>query len=209
VVREPPRRFGPDFVVEHRRRYGKRPPEARQLTYDIAVDAEYASWRQWLDEQLDQLPAEDADAMARRIWLDEHFWTVNFELAAGAGLRAAGLGVVYEKTWDGVTPDWTVLSESTKPAAFVEVHTDNPPKGTFAQMRAWHGLVERIKKSPFLLFCSWRGPQVPTCHRMPVRRRRSRRISTPRSSRIRQPPCSTAAVTPSWLLVTLGEAGSA
>lgn len=86
--------------------------------------------------------------MAHRIWLDEHFWTVNFEFAAGAGLRAAGLDVFYEKTWDGVTPDWTVLSESGKPSAFVEVHTDNPPRGTFAQMRAWHGLVERIKKIP-------------------------------------------------------------
>lgn len=86
--------------------------------------------------------------MAHRIWLDEHFWTVNFELAAAAGLRAAGLDVVYEKKWEGVTPDWTVLSESGKPSAFVEVHTDSPPKETFAQMRAWHGLVERIKKIP-------------------------------------------------------------
>jgi hypothetical protein len=145
---EAKRRFGPDFVAEHRRRYGKRPPEGRQLTYDIAVDDEYALWRQWLDDQLDRLSARDADAMARRIWLDEHFWTVIFELAVGAGLRAAGLDVVYERTWDGVSPDWTVLSEAGEPVAFVEVHTDDPPQRTFAQMRAWHGLVERIKKIP-------------------------------------------------------------
>jgi hypothetical protein len=41
-----------------------------------------------------------------------------------------------------------VLSESKEPSAFVEVHTDDPPQGTFAQMRAWHGLGERIKKIP-------------------------------------------------------------
>lgn len=142
------RRFGPEFVAEHKRRYAKRPPEQRQLTYDIAVDDEYATWRQWLDHQLALLPAKTADALARRIWLDEHFWPVNFELAAGAGLRAAGLRVAYEHGWDGLTPDWTVLSDEDKPLAFVEVHTDQPPANTFAQMRAWHGLVERIKAIP-------------------------------------------------------------
>ena len=142
------RRLGPEFVLEHRRKYGKRPPEQRQLTYDIAVNGDCAPWRQWLDDQLTLLPAPVADSLVRRIWLDEHFWPVNFELATGAGLRAAGLHVVYEQDWDGVTPDWTVLSDDGKPLAFVEVHTDQPPSSTFSQMRAWHGLVERIKKIP-------------------------------------------------------------
>jgi hypothetical protein len=144
----PGRRFGPDFVMEQRRKFGKRPPEQRQLTYDIAVNDDCAPWREWLDDQLARLPGRIADAMARRIWPDEHFWPVNFELAAGAGLRAAGLTVSYEQDWDGVTPDWTVLSEAGKPQAFVEVHTDQPPHETFGQMRAWHGLVERIKAIP-------------------------------------------------------------
>ena len=142
------RRFGPDFVAEYRRRFGKRPPEQRRLTYDIAVSDEHARWRQWLDDQLLLLPARAADAMARRVWLDESFWPVNFELAAGAGVRAAGLRVGYEQAWDGVTPDWTVLSYEGKPLAFVEVHTDQPPSQTFGQMRAWQGLVERIKGIP-------------------------------------------------------------
>jgi hypothetical protein len=140
--------LGPDFVEEHRRRYGKFPPEQRQLTYDIAVNGEYGPWRQWLDDQLALLRRPAAEAMIRRIWLDEHFWPVNFELAAGAGLRAAGLDVAYEQDWGGATPDWTVLSPGGKPLAFVEVHTDQPPSGTFSQMRAWHGLVERIKNIP-------------------------------------------------------------
>jgi hypothetical protein len=142
------RRLGPDFVLEQRRKFGKNPPEQRQLTYDIAVNDDCAPWRQWLDDQFALLPAHVADAMARRIWLDEHFWPVNFELATGAGLRAVGLNVAYEQDWDGVTPDWTVLSEDGKPLAFVEVHTDQPPPSTFSQMRAWHGLVERIKAIP-------------------------------------------------------------
>ncbi len=142
------RRFGPDFVAAYRGKAGKRPPEQRQLTYDIAVNEDCEPWRRWLDDQLALLPAGIADAMARKIWLDEHFWPVNFELAAGAGLREAGLCVAYEAEWDGLTPDWTVLSEEGKPLAFVEVHTDQPTSETFAQMRAWHGLVERIKKIP-------------------------------------------------------------
>jgi hypothetical protein len=67
---------GADMASGHRR--------PRQLAYDIAVGDEYVSWRQWLDEQLALLPAEDANAMAHRIWLDEHFWTVNFELLGSA-----------------------------------------------------------------------------------------------------------------------------
>lgn len=143
-----PRRFGPDFAEAHRGKYGKRPPQDRQLTYDIAVGDGYAQWRQWLDDQLALLPDHASEALAKRIWLDEHFWPVNFELAAGARLRAAGLGVVYEQAWDGLSPDWTVLSASGTPLAFVEVHTDMPTPQTFGQMRAWHSLVERIKQIP-------------------------------------------------------------
>lgn len=121
-----PRRFGADFVEAHRHRYGKRPPQDRQLTYDIAVQDEHAAWRQWLDDQLALLPDQASEALANKVWLDEHFWPVNFELATGAGLRAAGLRTVYEEAWDGLSPDWTVLSDSGTPLAFVEVHTDMP-----------------------------------------------------------------------------------
>ncbi len=160
------RRFGSDFVTEHRRKYGNRPPEQRQLTYDIAAgdECESESWRQWLDDQLALLPAKTADDLARRIWLDEHFWPVNFELAAGAMLRTAGLRVTYERSLSGLTPDWTVLSDDDEPTAFVEVHTDQPPANTFSQMRAWHGLVERIKKIPIpvvLQVASDGGPVAP------------------------------------------------
>jgi hypothetical protein len=82
------------------------------------------------------------------VWLDEHFWPVNLELATGAGLHAAGLQATYEQVWDGLSPDWTILSDSGKPLGFVEVHTDMPTQRTFGQMRAWHGLVERIKDIP-------------------------------------------------------------
>jgi hypothetical protein len=150
-------------VAEHRSRYGRRPPEQRQLTYDIAVEDRYEPWRQWLDDQLALLPAPAARAMSRKIWLDEHFWPVNFELAAGAGLRAAGLNAIYEQSWDGLTPDWTALSEAGTPLAFVEVHTDQPPAMTFGQMRAWHGLVERIKgiPVPVVLQAASQGGPVP------------------------------------------------
>jgi hypothetical protein len=158
----PVRRFGPDFVAEHRRKYGNRAPERRQLTYDLAVEDRYAPWRDWLDDQLALLPTRAA-ALARRVWLDEHFWTVNFELAVGAGLRAAGLTVAYERQWDGLGPDWTVLSGDDRPLCFVEVHTDGPAAGTFAQMRAWHALVERIKRIPVavVLQVASGGPSCP------------------------------------------------
>jgi hypothetical protein len=157
------RRFGPDFVREQRRRFGNRPPEQRQLTYDIAANDEYAHWRLWLDKQLWLLPAPIADKLAGKIWLDEHFWPVIFELATGAGLRAAGLAVAYEMDVDGLTPDWTVLGGDGRPEAFVEVHTGQPPAQIFGQMRAWHGLVERIKKIPVsvVLQLAAKGPVSP------------------------------------------------
>ena len=51
----PGRRFGPDFVTEQRSKFDKRPPEQRQLTYDIAVNEDCAAWREWLDDQLARL----------------------------------------------------------------------------------------------------------------------------------------------------------
>ena len=74
--------------------------------------------------------------------------------------------MAYEQAWDGVTPDSTVLSEAQEPAAFVGVHTDNPPQRTFAQMRGWHGLVERIKKIPvpvILQLAATGSPISPRC----------------------------------------------
>ena len=141
-------RFGPDFIQRQRATLGHRPPEQRQLTYDIAVDPEYAPWRAWLDEQLALLEPAQADAQANRLWLDEGFWTVIFELAVGAHLRASGWRISYERQLGGLTPDWTILTPSGDPAGIVEVHTDNPPRETFGQMRAWHGLVQRIKTIP-------------------------------------------------------------
>jgi hypothetical protein len=148
TIAEPERRFGPEFVAQHTLRLGQRPPEQRQLTYDQAVDEQYAPWRDWLDEQLAYLSAHQADALAGKVWKDEFFWTTIFELAVGAELRRRGLRLAYEAEFDGLTPDWTVLDEAGDPAMFVEVHTDMPARETFARMRAWHGLVQRIRKIP-------------------------------------------------------------
>ncbi len=157
------RRFGSEFVDQHLRRFSRRLPEQRQLTYDIAVSDEYEPWRRWLDDQVALLPEPVADTLAGKLWLDEHFWPVIFELGAGAGLRAAGLDVSYERDVDGLTPDWTVLGSEGELAAFVEVHTDQPAAKTFGQMRAWHGLVERIKKIPVpvVLQLAAAGPVSP------------------------------------------------
>jgi hypothetical protein len=160
----PVRRFGPDFVEKMRRRYGKRPAAQRQLTYAIAVEEEFAPWRNWLDQQLARLPQATADDLAGRLWLDEHFWPVMIELAAGAGLRAAGMDVAYQQEWDGLTPDWTVLSDMGRPLWLVEVHSDNPSRETYGQMRAWHSLVERIKRIPVsvvLTLAPTGGPILP------------------------------------------------
>jgi hypothetical protein len=40
------------------------------------------------------------------------------------------------------------MSDEGRPLAFVEVHTDMPASEAFGRMRAWHGLVERIKEIP-------------------------------------------------------------
>ena len=120
-------RFGAGFVEEYRRRHGGRSPAERRLTYDIAVEAEFEHWRRWYGEQLALLPREDADRLDGQLWLDESFWPITFELAAGAGLRAAGFEVAYERSHDGLTPDWTVLTAEGDPAMFVEVHTHLHP----------------------------------------------------------------------------------
>ncbi|MEU7794850.1 hypothetical protein AB0B11_15595 [Micromonospora tulbaghiae] len=141
-------RFGSAFVTSHRAIYGARSPERRQLTYDIAVEPEFEPWRRWYEEQLALLPPRQADALARRLWLDEHFWPVTFELAAGAAVRAAGYRAVYERDYGGLTPDWTALTPDGEPAFFLEVHTDEPARKTFERIRAWKALEQRIAKIP-------------------------------------------------------------
>ncbi|GAA1922848.1 hypothetical protein [Streptantibioticus ferralitis] len=144
----PGRRFGTEFVRAQRAQHGKKTPEQRELSYDIAVNDEYAPWRDWLDEQLALLSKAEADALAGKLWYDEHFWAVINELAVGCGLRAAGLEIVYEQRWGTQTPDWTVLAPDGQPACLVEVHTDSPTKETYGQMRAWSGLAMRLRTIP-------------------------------------------------------------
>lgn len=158
------RRFGPDFVAEQLRRFEDRPPERRSLSYDIAVGDEYAPWRDWLDDQLALLPAKEAAAFAGKLWHDQWFWPGIIELGAGAALRAAGQNVDYERAWQGLTPDWTVLGPDGQPQALVEVLTDSPSQALAGQIRAWHALVERIKAIPvpvvLALAPSTAGPSV-------------------------------------------------
>ncbi|MFC8270154.1 hypothetical protein ACFUIZ_31235 [Streptomyces cinereoruber] len=145
---QPPRRFGPQFVAEQRHRYGKRPPENRMLSYDQAVLDEYEPWRVWLDDQLDLLPQGVAAAFAANLWREQNFWPDVIELAAGAALRRRGFRVEFERKWRNLTPDWTVVDEDGTPVALVEVLTHSPQKGTTAKIKAWHGLVERLKQIP-------------------------------------------------------------
>ncbi|MGW2651614.1 hypothetical protein ACWC2T_43780 [Streptomyces sp. NPDC001393] len=118
------------------------------MSYDIAVLDEYESWRGWLDAQLALLPEKAADTFARNLWRDQNFWSDLIELATGDALRMAGLEVEYERLWATQTPDWTVLDESGKPVALVEVLTHSPSKEIYGKMRAWHDLVERLKQIP-------------------------------------------------------------
>lgn len=142
------RRFGPEFVAEQRRRYGSRPPEGRMLSYDLAVDDEYEPWRVWLDEQLALLPEKAAANFAANLWRDQNFWPDVIELATGAALRACGFSVQFERRWAEQTPDWTVTDQGGTPVALVEVLTHCPPKEMFGRMKAWHNLVERLKRIP-------------------------------------------------------------
>lgn len=142
------RRFGPQFVADQRHRFGKRPPENRMLSYDLAVLDEYEPWRIWLDEQLDLLPEAAASAFAANLWRDQNFWPDTIELAAGAALRRCGFSAEFERRWGTLTPDWTVVGENGAPVALVEVLTHSPQQGTTAKIKAWHGLVERLKQIP-------------------------------------------------------------
>jgi hypothetical protein len=157
--------FGPEFVAAHRARFGGRSPDRRQLTYDIAVEPAYEPWRRWYDEQLALLSAAQADALAGRLWMDEHFWPVTFELAAGAAIRAAGYEAMYEHDHGGLTPDWTAVSTHGDPLFIVEVHTDQPSKETFGRIRAWKALEQRIAKIPVGIVLALAGdghpPPVP------------------------------------------------
>lgn len=142
-------RVWPEAVAAQMRvRYGGRPAQERPLSYDIAVYDEYAPWRVWIADQLDQLPESVAASIEGRLWLDEHFWPVLMELGAGAALRRRGLLPRYEVDHDGLTPDWTVYDSRGDLLGLVEVCTYTPKLETYGRIRAWHGLVARIRQIP-------------------------------------------------------------
>ncbi|WP_147268416.1 hypothetical protein [Spongiactinospora rosea] len=143
-----PNRFGPAFVEEYRRRHGSKTPQGRELTYDNAVSDEFAPRREWLSRQLNLLPAKQADQLARKVWQDDHYWSVHFEMAVGAALRQAGLNAVYDHPWGRQTPDWTVMAATGEPLCLVEVYTASPPQRTYRSMRAWHQVTQQFKKIP-------------------------------------------------------------
>lgn len=159
------RRFGADFVAAHQERYGRCPPERRELSYDLAVEDQYEPWRVWLDDQFALLPSGKADELAGKLWYDQHFWPVMHELVAGAQLRGPEVEAVYEQEWNGLTPDWTVVSaEDGRPLAVVEVHSESPDRRAFGQMRSWHDLATRIRKIPVSLVLALKptgGPISP------------------------------------------------
>ena len=159
------RRFGSEFVEEYRRRHGSKTPQGRTLTYENAVNEEFAERREWLDEQLCQLPVNQADRLAGCVWQDAHYWSVHLEMAVGAALRQVGLSVVYDRSWGGQTPDWTVLGSTGEPLCLVEVYTASPSQDTYGKMRSWHNLTQQIKTIPvgvvLMLEPTGRLPQAP------------------------------------------------
>ncbi|MGI5151444.1 hypothetical protein ACQEVC_34610 [Plantactinospora sp. CA-294935] len=185
------RRFGPDFVAAQQARYANRPRSGRPLTYDIATLEQYEPWRLWLDAQLALLPAADAQMFEGKLWLDESHWPSIFELAAGAALRTSGYDVVYEREFDGKTPDWTALNEDGSPAMFVEVHTDQPSKETYGRIRGWQSLNQLIAKIPVGVVVALAGspngpprpPDAGTAKKL-VKELRSRLLRSPLTSSV-------------------------
>lgn len=142
---------------EMRRKYEHLGRSRRPLTYDIAVEPEFEPWREWIDAQLSHLPLVAAVNLERRLWLDESHWPSIIELAAGAALRSAGYTIVYEQEWDGLTPDWTAVDTAGQPVLFVEAHTDQPPPQTYARIRGWHDLEQRIANIPVGVVLALKG----------------------------------------------------
>ena len=156
--------FGEEFVASFRAKHGHRSLATRPLTYDIAVGDEFARRRAWYSEQLDRLPVPVARRFEKKLWQPQHIWPLTFELATGAWLRDAGHEIAYEVEFGGLTPDWTVLGPDGLPAAFVEVHTNEPRREVYGRGGAWTGLVHRIAAIPapyVLTLAAGRGTTAP------------------------------------------------
>jgi hypothetical protein len=170
----PPRpRFGEEFVAEWRRRWGGRPAHERPLTYDIAVEDEFADRRTWYGQQIDLLPEPEATEIADKLWREQHIWPCTLELATGTWLRAAGYQAAYEREWGNLTPDWTALHPDGRPAAFVEVHTDEPQQGVYGRIRRGAAWCSGSPQYPRPTCSPWQHPAATWHHRTRRPRRRS------------------------------------
>src|SRR2546429_9669671 len=98
-----PARFGDEFVARWRDRWEHRPSE-RPLTYDTAVNDEFAERRAWYGQQIDLLPEAAAAGMTDRLWQGQHNWPGPVGFGAGGWVGSARVPVAVGHQWEGPTP---------------------------------------------------------------------------------------------------------
>jgi hypothetical protein len=140
--------FDPVWVENIKRRYERLPPYDRPVIYPIAVDEKREGLRTEIESWVEPLPVATRRKLIPRLRSSEHIQQTYNELAVGHTLRQLGYELEYERSIDGLTPDWFVHPRDEVPTFVVEAFTSNPPQDRVANSNKLNRLLGRLQQIP-------------------------------------------------------------
>jgi hypothetical protein len=115
--------FSKEYVQRVKSRYENNREYERPELYFIAVSELAQGFRDEIEEMFASLSTDEQKCAITRLQSIENFTQTYNELAVGCMLKKLGYKVEYDKTIDGLTPDWYVHSQGNKTAFIIEVFT--------------------------------------------------------------------------------------
>ncbi|HEX8600715.1 MAG TPA: hypothetical protein VF952_19635 [Chloroflexia bacterium] len=139
--------FDEDWLKEVRNRYKGRAPHDQPLLYSVATSERYREVRHQIESWVAALTPDLQAKFISKLRSREFLQAYN-ELAVRSLLTQLGYKTVYERSFEGRTPDWYVYGNEGVSAFLVEVFTDNITKTGQTRYVHIQDLQYRISQIP-------------------------------------------------------------
>lgn len=139
--------FNEKFVQQICAKYEKRSEYNRPFFYFVATDDDYQSLRTEIEDLTADLPQAAQAKVIHSLQCPKSFMQTYHELVAGNLFKRLGYHIEYEKTINGLSPDWYVHPKEKMLAYIVEVFTDyisDNNRSEQGQVSDLHGRLQQI-----------------------------------------------------------------
>jgi hypothetical protein len=140
--------FNEEWLTGLTQRYRNHKRYSRPFIYFVAVEDEFKSTREQIENWVALLPAGLQKKVIASLQSDVGFQQTYHELAVGSLISGFGLQLTYESDFDGQTPDWFVRAGNGL-NFIVEVFSENVSQTTDSLDARLGELQSRISELPF------------------------------------------------------------